>query len=90
MTITITGQCTDPDAALDGLRCHLDHLLGMDPAEWFLGQLERAVLDVHTARPLLVVPVPRVGGPGCLSTDPCAHEKMSHPRTSVRSEGRRS
>ena len=87
MTITVT----DPDAALDGLRCHLDHLLGMDPAQWSLGQLERAVLDVHTARPLLVVPVPRVGGPGSfLSTDPCAHEKMSHPRTNVRSEGRRS
>ena len=44
MTITVT----DPDEALDGLRCHLDHLLGMDPAEWSLDQLERAILEVHT------------------------------------------
>ncbi len=76
MSITVT----DPDVALDGLRCHLDHLLGMDPAQWSLGQLERAVLDVHTARPLLVLRVPRVGGPGSfLSTDPFARRKHVTP-----------
>ncbi len=82
MTITVT----DPDAALDGLACQVDQLLGMDPAEWTLDRFKRAVLDVHASRA-----VPRVCGPGSfLSTDPCAHEKMSHPRTNVRSEGRRS
>jgi hypothetical protein len=33
--------------------------------------------------------VPRFGGLGCLSTDLLTGEKMSHPRTSVRGEGRR-
>ncbi|MBK9434989.1 MAG: hypothetical protein IPN52_07685 [Micrococcales bacterium] len=44
MTITVT----DPDTALDGLRCQVDQLLGMDPAEWTLDQLQRTILDVHT------------------------------------------
>jgi hypothetical protein len=70
--MAITEQVTDPDAALDGLARHLD-------------QLERAVLDVPTAR----VRVPRVGALAGLSTDSFAREKMSHPRTSVRGEGRR-
>ena len=44
MTITVT----DPDVALDGLRSRVDQLLGMDPAEWTLDQLQRTILDVHT------------------------------------------
>ena len=46
MTITVT----DPDVALDGLRSRVDQLLGMDPAEWTLDQLQRTILDVPTAR----------------------------------------
>jgi len=80
MTLTVT----DPDVALDGLRCQVDRSLGMDPAERSLGQLERAVQNVPTAR----VRVPRVAGSGCLSTDLLAGDNLSHPRTSVRSEGR--
>ena len=68
----MTITVTDPDTALDALARHLD-------------QLERAVLDVPTAR----VRVPRVGGLAGLSTDVFGDEKMSHPRTSVRGEGRR-
>jgi hypothetical protein len=75
---------TDPDVALDGLCSRVDRLLGMDPAEWSLGQLERAALDVPTAR----VRVPRVAGSGCLSTDLLGRENLSHPRTNVRCEGR--
>ena len=76
MTITVT----DPDAVLDGLASQVNQLLAADPAEWSLDQ--RA-----TAGSLLSVP--RVGGLGCLSTDVFGDEKMSHPRTSVRGEGRR-
>ena len=75
---------TDPDVALDG-RSRVDRLLGMDPAEWSLGQLERAVQNVRTAR----VRIPRVAGSACLSTALLNLEKMSHPRPSVRVEGRR-
>ena len=46
MTITVT----DLDTALDGLRGQVDQLLGMDPAEWTLDQLQRAVQNVRTAR----------------------------------------
>ena len=46
MTITVT----DLDTALDGLRGQVDQLLGMDPAEWTLDQLQRTILDVHTLR----------------------------------------
>ena len=81
MAVTVT----DPDVALDGLRSRVDRLLGMDPAEWTLGQLERAALDVPATR----VWIPRFGGSGCLSTDVLAGDNLSHPRTSVRSEGRR-
>ena len=81
MTITVT----DPDVALDGLRSRVDQLLGMDPAEWTLDQLQRTILDVPTAR----VRIPKVGGSACLSTDPLAGDNLSRPRTSVRSEGRR-
>ena len=80
MTITVT----DPDTALDGLGCQVDQLLGMDPAEWTLDQLQRAVQNVRTAR----VRIPRVAGSACLSTDLFAGDNLSHPRTSVRSEGR--
>ena len=76
---------TDPDVALDGLCSRVDRLLGMDPAEWSLGQLERAVQNVRTAR----VRIPRVAGSACLSTALLNLEKMSHPRPSVRVEGRR-
>ncbi|MCO5299858.1 MAG: hypothetical protein M9886_07875 [Candidatus Nanopelagicales bacterium] len=41
---------TDPDVALDGLCSRVDRLLGMDPAEWSLDQLQRAVQNVPTAR----------------------------------------
>jgi hypothetical protein len=82
MTITVT----DPDTALDGLRGQVDRLLGMDPAEWTLGQLEQAALDVPATR----VWIPRLGGSGCLSTDLPAGDNLSHPRTSVRCEGRQS
>jgi hypothetical protein len=75
---------TDPDVALDGLRSRVDRLLGMDPAEWTLDQLQRAVQNVRTAR----VRVPKFGGSGCLSTDLIAGDNLSHPRTNVRSEGR--
>ena len=75
---------TDPDVALDGLCSRVDRLLGMDPAEWSLDQLQRAVQNVPTAR----VRVPKFGGSGCLSTDPLAGDNLSHPRTNVRSEGR--
>ena len=44
MAVTVT----DPDVALDGLRSRVDRLLGMDPAEWTLDQLQRTILDVHT------------------------------------------
>ena len=44
----MTTTATDPDTALDGLRCQVDQLLGMDPAEWTLDQLQRTILDVHT------------------------------------------
>jgi len=76
MTITVT----DPDAVLDGLASQVNQLLAADPAEWSLDQ--RA-----TAGSLLSVP--RVGGLAGLSTDSFTGEKMSHPRTSVRGEGRR-
>jgi hypothetical protein len=78
--MTGTWQVTDPDAALVALACHLDQLLAADPAEWSLDQ--RA-----TAGSLLIVP--RAGGLGYLSTDVFARKNLSHPRTSVRSEGRR-
>ncbi len=45
MAVTVT----DPDVALDG-RSRVDRLLGMDPAEWSLDQLQRAVQNVPTAR----------------------------------------
>ena len=80
MCITVT----DPDVALDGLFSQVDLLPGMDPAEWTLDRFERAVLDVHATRA-----VPRFGGLGRLSTTLLTGEKMSHPRTNVRSEGRR-
>ena len=80
MTITVT----DPDVALDGLRSRVDQLLGMDPAEWTLDQLQRTILDVPTAR----VRIPRVAGSGCLSTDLLGRDNLSYPRTNVRSEGR--
>ena len=80
MAVTVT----DPDVALDGLRSRVDRLLGMDPAEWTLDQLQRAVQNVRTAR----VRIPRVAGSGCLSTDPLAGDNLSHPRTNVRCEGR--
>ena len=51
MTITVT----DPDTALDGLRCQVDQLLAMDPAEWTLDQLQRTILDVHTTQQLAAV-----------------------------------
>ena len=82
MTITVT----DPDVALDGLRSRVDRLLGMDPAEWTLDQLERAALDVHATR--MLPHIPKFGGSGCLSTDPLAGDNLSHPRTNVRCEGR--
>ncbi|MBK9435384.1 MAG: DUF222 domain-containing protein [Micrococcales bacterium] len=44
----MTTTATDPDTALDGLRCQVDQLLAMDPAEWTLDQLQRTILDVHT------------------------------------------
>ncbi|MEI2622124.1 MAG: DUF222 domain-containing protein, partial [Candidatus Nanopelagicales bacterium] len=44
----MTTAVTDPDTALDGLRCQVDQLLAMDPAEWTLDQLQRTILDVHT------------------------------------------
>ena len=34
------------------------------------------------------LPIPRFAGSDCLSTDPLAGDNLSHPRTSVRSEGR--
>ena len=43
-------------------------------------------LDVRTPRMLPLVP--RFDGSGCLSTDLLAGDNVSHPRTSVRSEGR--
>ena len=52
-----------------------------------LDGLQHAALDVHAARPL--PHIPRLAGSGCLSTDPLAGDNLSHPRTSVRSEGRR-
>ena len=58
MAVTVT----DPDVALDGLRSRVDRLLGMDPAEWTLDQLQRAVQNVRTAR----VRIPRVAGSACL------------------------
>ena len=45
MAVTVT----DPDVALDGLRSRVDQLLGMDPAEWTLDQLQRTILDVTLA-----------------------------------------
>ena len=80
MAVTVT----DPDVALDG-RSRVDRLLGMDPAEWTLDQLQRAVQNVRTAR----VRIPRVAGSACLSTDLLAGDNLSHPRTNVRCEGRR-
>ena len=80
MAVTVT----DPDVALDG-RSRVDRLLGMDPAEWTLDQPQRAVQNVRTAR----VRIPRVAGSACLSTALLNLEKMSHPRPSVRVEGRR-
>ena len=47
----MTTTVTDPDTALDGLRCQVDQLLAMDPAEWTLDQLQRTILDVHTPHP---------------------------------------
>ena len=82
MAVTVT----DPDVALDGLRSRVDRLLGMDPAEWTLDQLQRAVQNVRTAR----VRIPRVAGSACLSTDLFAGDNLSHPRTNVRCEGRQS
>ena len=46
----MTTTATDPDTALDGLGCQVDQLLAMDPAEWSLDQLQRAVQNVPTAR----------------------------------------
>ena len=48
---------------------------------------QHADLDL-AARPL--PPIPKFGGSGWLSTDLLAGDNVSHPRTSVRSEGRRS
>ena len=45
-----------------------------------------AVTDPDTA--LDGLRVPRFAGPGCLSTDLLGRDNLSHPRTSVRSEGR--
>jgi len=58
----------------------------LDGLQSEVDQLQRAALDVPTAR----VRVPKFGGSGCLSTDPLAGDNVSHPRTSVRCEGRRS
>ena len=69
------------DAAMDALASHLDQLPGMDPAEWSLDQRATAGSPLR---------VPRVAGLGGLSTDLFTGENMSHPRTSVRDEGRRS
>ena len=51
-----------------------------------LDGLQHAALDVHAARMLL--PIPKFGGSACLSTDLFAGDNLSHPRTSVRGEGR--
>ena len=53
-----------------------------------LDGLQHAALDVHAARPL--PHIPKFGGSACLSTDPLAGDNLSHPRTSVRCEGRQS
>jgi hypothetical protein len=51
-----------------------------------LDGLQHQALDVHAVRMLLHIP--KVGGSGCLSTDLLAGDNVSHPRTSVRYEGR--
>ena len=56
-----------------------------DPATSF-DELQHQALDVHAARPL--PHIPRVAGPGWLSTDLFGRDNLSHPRTNVRSEGR--
>ncbi len=51
-----------------------------------LDGLQHGALDVHAAR--MLPHIPRFAGSGCLSTDVLAGDNLSHPRTSVRSEGR--
>jgi hypothetical protein len=57
----------------------------IDPATSF-DELQHQALDVHAAR--MLPHIPKFGGSGCLSTDLFAGDNLSHPRTSVRSEGR--
>jgi hypothetical protein len=49
-------------------------------------ELQHQALDVHAAR--MLPHIPKFGGSACLSTDLFAGDNLSHPRTSVRSEGR--
>ena len=56
-----------------------------DP-EVALDGLQHGALDVHAAR--MLPHIPRVAGPGWLSTDLIIGDNVSHPRTSVRCEGR--
>ena len=56
-----------------------------DPATSF-DELQHQALDVHAARPL--PHIPKFGGSGWLSTDLIIGDNVSHPRTSVRCEGR--
>ena len=51
-----------------------------------LDGLQHGALDVHAAR--MLPHIPRFAGSGWLSTDLLAGDNVSHPRTSVRSEGR--
>ncbi len=77
MAVTVT----DPDVALDGLRSRVDWLLGMTWPNG-LDQLQHDPGRAHCG----------VWPQGCwagrLSTDLLGRDNLSHPRTSVRGEGR--
>ena len=51
-----------------------------------LDGLQHGALDVHAAR--MLPHIPRFAGSGWLSTDLFGRDNLSHPRTSVRCEGR--
>ena len=76
---------TDPDVALDGLFPG-GPVVGDGPGRMVPGPAAtRGAERAHRPR---AYPQGRWVGSACLSTDPLAGDNVSHPRTSVRCEGR--